>query len=49
MEEFFTRLTANPQEWVVAGVIILGVVLFEAGPKILNLIQKSKENPKKPS
>ena len=30
-------------EWVVIGAVLLGLVLFEAGPKLLNFKKKKKK------
>lgn len=36
-------------EWVVVAVVIAGLFLFEAGPKLLNLIKKKRSSETKVS
>lgn len=33
----------GPTEWIVIGAVLLGLVLFEAGPKILNYKKNKKK------
>jgi len=42
MLNFFERISS--EEWLVMGTVIIGLFLFESGPKLLKIIQEKRAN-----